>query len=97
MATSAPNPSVRVNAVQLTAERLSVDLQDGRTIVVHLSWYPRLLRAPPAQVANCQFAGDGFGIRWPKIEKELSTQGLRDGARARQPSQLTRSIKPWRQ
>ena len=75
MATSAPNPSERVNAVQLTDERLSVDLQDGRTIVVHLASYPRLLRVSPAQRANWQIAGDGFGIHWPKVEEELSTQG----------------------
>ncbi len=66
MTTSAPNPGERVKAVQLTDDSLSVDLQDGRTIVVPLSWYPRLLRASPAQRANWQIAGGGFGIHGPE-------------------------------
>ena len=86
MTTSAPNPGERVKAVQLTDDRLSVDLQDGRTIVVPLSWYPRLLRASPAQGANWQIAGSGFGIHWPEVEEDLSIEGLLRGARAPQDS-----------
>ena len=89
MTTSAPNPGERVKAVKLTDDKLSVDLQDGRTIVVPLSWYPRLLRASPSQRANWQIAGGGFGIHWPEVEEDLSTQGLLRGARAPQTSSDT--------
>ena len=97
MSTSAPNPGERVKAVRFTDEKLTVDLQDGRTITVPLAWYPRLLRASPSQRANWQIAGGGFGIHWPDVEEDLSTEGLLRGARSPQASHLMRSIKPWRQ
>lgn len=97
MSTSAPNPGERVKAVRFTDEKLTVDLEDGRTITVPLAWYPRLLRASPSQRANWQIAGGGFGIHWPEVEEDLSTEGLLRGARAPQASHWMRSNKPWRQ
>jgi len=47
-----------------------------------LAWYPRLLDATPAQRANWQICGGGFGIHWPEIDEDLSTQGLLEGAPA---------------
>ena len=72
--------------MRFTDEKLTVDLEDGRTITVPLAWYPRLLRASPSQRANWQIAGGGFGIHWPEVEEDLSTQGLLRGARAPQAS-----------
>ncbi len=86
MNTSAPNPGERVRAVRFSDEKLTVDLEDGRTITVPLAWYPRLLRASPSQRANWQIAGGGFGIHWPDVEEDLSTEGLLRGARAPQDS-----------
>ena len=97
MSTSGPNPGERVKAVRFTDENLTVDLHDGRTITVPLVWYPRLLRASPSHRANWQIAGGGFGIHWPDVEEDLSTEGLLRGARSPQASHLMRSIKPWRQ
>jgi hypothetical protein len=68
--------------VRLDDDALSVDLADGRTITVPLAWYPRLLDATPAQRANWQICGGGFGIHWPEIDEDLSTQGLLEGAPA---------------
>ena len=39
----------RVVGVKFTKDTLSVSLRDGRTIIVPLAWYPRLLDASPAQ------------------------------------------------
>jgi hypothetical protein len=39
----------RVANVRCTEDTLAVDLMDGRTIIVPLAWYPRLLRATPDQ------------------------------------------------
>ncbi|HET7462147.1 MAG TPA: DUF2442 domain-containing protein [Longimicrobium sp.] len=58
---------------------LIVDLIDGRTISVPLAWYPRLLHATPEQRANWQVAGAGFGIHWPDVDEDLSTEGLLQG------------------
>lgn len=82
MSTSAPNAGERVKDVHLGDDTLSVDLVDGRTITVPLAWYPRLLHASPAARNNWRVAGGGFGIRWPDIDEDLSTEGLLRGAPA---------------
>lgn len=68
--------------VACTDDTLSVDLADGRTIAVPLAWYPRLLHATPEQRAKWQIAGGGYGIHWPDIDEDLSTEGLLHGAPA---------------
>ncbi len=82
MSTSAPSPGERVMDVRCTDDALVVDLADGRTISVPLVWYPRLLEAAPAQRANWRIAGGGFGIHWPELDEDLSTEGLLRGAPA---------------
>jgi hypothetical protein len=79
---SEPGAGTRVKDVRVSDDALSVDLADGRTIIVPLAWYPRLLHATPEQRANWQVAGAGFGIYWPEIDEDLSTDGLLRGLRA---------------
>lgn len=80
MATSDLRAGERVKDVHLTEESLSVDLVDGRTIIVPLAWYPRLLHATTEQRANWQIGGGGYGIHWPDVDEDLSTEGLLRGA-----------------
>ncbi len=68
--------------VAFNDDALSVSLRDGRMISVPLVWYPRLLNATPAQRENWKIAGGGYGIHWPDIDENLSTEGLLRGARA---------------
>jgi hypothetical protein len=82
MTTSEGRPGERVKDVRFTEDALVVDLLDGRTISVPLVWYPRLLSATLAQRANWRAAGGGFGIHWPDIDEDLSTDGLLRGAPA---------------
>jgi hypothetical protein len=79
----------RVADVQFTADAFSVRLMDGRTISVPLVWFPRLLHATDAQRKNWQVSGGGYGIHWPEIDEDLSTEGLLRGAPAPLPSQRT--------
>ena len=72
----------RVTDVRFSKDTLSVALRDGRTITVPLAWYPRLFSATPAQRKNWQVAGGGYGIHWPDIDEDLSTEGLLRGAPA---------------
>lgn len=69
-------------SVSFDADRLIVDLMDGRTIAVPLEWYPRLAAATPEQRADWQPASGGYGIHWPEIDEDLSTEGLLRGAPA---------------
>jgi hypothetical protein len=66
----------RVQNVRCTDDRLIVDLTDGRELSVPLRWYPRLLNATPAQRADWELAGAGYGIHWPQIDEDLSVKGL---------------------
>lgn len=75
----APNSDERVEHVVVTEDALSVDLKDGRTITVPLAWYPRLLQATAEQRQNWQVAGAGYGIHWPDLDEDLSTEGLLRG------------------
>ena len=72
----------RVAGLEITEDTLSVQLMDGRTTSVPLVWYPRLLNATEAQRNNWQIAGGGYGIHWPDVDEDLSTEGLLRGAPA---------------
>jgi hypothetical protein len=82
MSVSEPKPGERVKDVRFTEDTMSVDLLDGRTIVVPLAWYPKLLDASPEDRQNWKLSGAGFGIHWPDIDEDLSTEGLLRGAPA---------------
>jgi hypothetical protein len=72
----------RVADVEFTKVTLSVLLKDGRTITVPLAWYLRLFNATAAQRKNWRIGGAGYGIHWPDIDEDLSTEGLLRGAPA---------------
>ncbi len=72
----------RVLDVRFDDASLIVDLMDGRTISVPLAWYHRLLHATPDQRETWEKAGAGYGIHWPDLDEDLSTDGLLRGAPA---------------
>ena len=75
----------RVKDVYFTNDTMSVDLMDGRTITVPLVWYSKLLNASPKQRSNWEPCGGGYGIHWPDIDEDLSTEGLLRGSPAPRP------------
>ena len=82
MSTLARSADERAVAVTFNDDEMSVRLMDGRTITVPLAWYPRLLNATPEQRNKWQIAGGGFGLHWPDIDEDLSTEGLLRGVPA---------------
>lgn len=86
MSSTGPNPGQAVRDVRFDDYSLIVDLLDGRTISAPLAWYPRLNHATPVQRKNWQITGGGFGIHWPDIDEDLSTEGLLAGIPARAAS-----------
>jgi hypothetical protein len=82
MNASQPKAGERVRDVHFTEDTLAVDLSDGRTIVVPLAWYPRLLNATLEQRFHWKVSGGGYGIHWPDVDEDLSTEGLLRGAPA---------------
>jgi hypothetical protein len=72
----------RVLDVRFDEHSLIVDLMDGRTISAPLAWYPRLANASADQRAHWEKCGGGYGIHWPDMDEDLSTEGLLRGAPA---------------
>src|SRR5919106_6601809 len=66
----------RVVSVTVTDDTLSVDLEDGRTIAVPIGWYPRLAHGTPAERANVQISGAGYGLHWPELDEDVGVEGL---------------------
>lgn len=79
MSMRVPEADTRVRDVRVTDDSLVVDLMDGRSIAVPLAWYPRLATASPAQRTRWIRAGGGYGIHWPEIDEDLTTDGLLRG------------------
>lgn len=75
-------PDERVADVRCDDAYLIVDLMDGRTIPTPLAWYPRLFNATPEQRANWERIGAGYGVHWPDVDEDLSTEGMLRGAPA---------------
>jgi hypothetical protein len=72
----------KVKNVYINEEIISVDLMDGRTITVPLTWYPKLLKATHQQRLNWEICGAGYGIHWEEIDEDISTEGMLRGAPA---------------
>lgn len=97
MGTLALSADERVRDVRFSEDSLTVDLMDGRAISVPLEWYPRLAGASPAQLKNWTLCAAGYGIHWPDIDEDLSTEGMLRGAPApgvRPGSRTGRSTRP---
>ena len=87
----AEGADIRVRDVAVSEAELTVALMDGRTIAVPLAWYPRLAGGTAAQRTHWELAGGGYGIHWPELDEDLSTEGLLAGARAPRGSAAWRS------
>jgi hypothetical protein len=73
-------------------ESLTVDLVDGRTIIVPLAWYPRLWHGTPEERGRFEIFGDGMYIHWPDLDEDLTVAGLLAGLPSSEASQ---SLKKW--
>jgi len=65
--------------VKVNARQITVDLADGRTIIVPLLWYPRLRHGKTKERRNWRFIGDGEGIHWPDLDEDISVLNLLAG------------------
>ena len=82
MTSSAIENVPRASDVTTTADELIVHLADGRTIIVPLAWYPRLLHATSEQRKDLRIIGEGEYIHWPQIDEDLTVSGLLRGTPA---------------
>ena len=79
MSTTVLKTDERVSEVKFSETDLIVTLKDRRTISVPLAWYPKLASASKEQLAKWEVCGGGFGLHWPLLDEDLSTNGLLTG------------------
>jgi hypothetical protein len=93
MSSSKTEPrSPRAINVKVTRHALAVDLADGRTLVVPIDWYPRLLHGTPAERSGWRLVGRGEGIHWPALDEDISVRGLLAGTAS---GESASSIRRW--
>jgi len=66
----------RVVNVSVTDDTLTVDSEDGRTISVPISWYPRLAHGTSEERNYFQISSAGYGIHWPDLDEDIGIEGL---------------------
>jgi hypothetical protein len=72
-------PPPDVTAVQITNDRLTFDLEDGRSVSVPLAFYPTLLLATPQERGHFEICHSS--VHWPDLDCDISADGLLRGAR----------------
>lgn len=93
MHTSAVEISIpAAETVIVTEDTLTVELSDGRSLSVPLTWFPRLVHATPAERKNWRLISRGQGIHWNTLDEDISVEGLLAG----KPSgESQASLKKW--
>lgn len=69
--------TISATSVRFDEFTMWVDLTDGRTLGVPLAWFPRLLKATPAERATVETSR--VGLHWENINEDISIAGLLAG------------------
>ena len=67
---------VLVISIRFDADRMHVQLSDGREIIVPLEWFPSLRNATDEQRNKWRLIGKGVGIHWEDLDEDISVAGL---------------------
>lgn len=92
MNTSTEVGTPEAQSVTISKDVLTVDLTDGRSISVPVSWYPRLSHGTSEERNNWHLLGGGVGIHWPDLDEDISVQGLLAGRRS---GETQASLQRW--
>ena len=84
--------SATATTLSVSDDTLTVELADGRTLLVPLAWYPRLLHGTAEERSHWRLIGQGVGLHWQDLDEDISVKNLLDG----QPSgESQRSFQQW--
>lgn len=78
--------------IELTDEKLIVNLVDERSLIIPLFWYPRLLHATKEERENWEILGDGYAIAWDDLDEHIGIEGLLAG---KSSGESDRSFQRW--
>ena len=76
--------------MSVSEDALTVDLDDGRTIIVPVQWYPRLAHANVDELQNFELSYSG--VHWPVLDEDISIQSMLLG---RGSGESRKSFKRW--
>lgn len=66
--------TISPDRVTFDDDTMWVALSDGRTLGVPLAWFPRLLRASPAERATVTLSP--MGLHWAALDEDISVASL---------------------
>jgi len=76
--------------LSVTADTLTVDLADGRTVQGPKLWYPRLSHGSSEERSKSELSP--FGIHWPAVDEDISVEALLLGEKF---GESQASLKKW--
>ena len=62
--------------VRFDSNAMWVALADGRQLGIPLAYFPRLLKASPAQRKRVVISGGGTGLHWDELDEDISVPAL---------------------
>jgi hypothetical protein len=81
---------VEIDEVSIDDDSLTVELQDGRTIVAPVLWYPRLAYATQSERQRFEIRKNA--IYWPELDEEVSVRSILLG---RKSGESLQSLEKW--
>ena len=78
--------------IEITEDELIVFLEDGRTVITPLAWYPRLAFGTESERNNWHLIGTGEGIHWEDLDEDISIEHLLAGVPS---SESQESLQRW--
>jgi hypothetical protein len=66
--------TISARKVHFDEHTMWVEFSDGRTLGVPMAWFPRLLRARPAQRKRVTIGR--LGLHWEELDEDISIEGL---------------------
>jgi len=95
MTTATIDIEPRVKSVSFRRDKFSVEIADGRTVLVPLEWYPRLRHSTVAERADWRVMEDSDGrdiIFWEQLDEFIPVIALLSGVPSRESQS---SLERW--
>src|SRR5690349_13880482 len=67
---------VKATSVHTGDDTLTVELEDGRTLIVPILWFPRLAHGNADERGNWELIGAGEGVHWPDLDEDIEVEAL---------------------